>query len=354
MASSVSGPRTSLLIIALVLTWTFSLGMPAAAQQSELQKARDLINSGEYEAGIKLLEGTIAGIKGRVDQKPYTAEAYYLLAKIYFSVGEEEKSDENLMLAFTAYPEFSIEEPNIAFRVRVERVQTRLAELRKEEKAAAAAERAKLVEEAKASAAGGKSQKLFHLKVIGALCTSDSAETQFEGLSVSSFFAFEPAGGLGFEFGRRLALDVEMILIPKIVQFQYDIPAAGETPSQRVTITIYRWEISLPILAKFYILPVESKLRPYVLGGIHIAKVTWAVIDLWRDDIFQSGHGLTKQMDYGFILGGGADIGLGKGFSLFIEGRVQLDLVKLDNGPSYYGPDAARTYLLGGFAGIKF
>lgn len=247
---------------------------------------------------------------------------------------------------------FEVEEPNVAFRVRVERIRALTAQRQREEKAEAEAETAKRVEDAKASA--GNAQKSLRFKVLGAFCFGDSGETSAFGQSVSSFYSINLALGVGLEFGAGLVLDIEIWLIPKGANFNFDIPDVGDSFAQPVYVYINRWEISLPIMAKLYVSPAEAKLRPFILGGFEIAKVTWNVIGGTWSGVVQSSHGLSKPVDYGLILGGGTDFGLGARTSVFLEGRLQLGLVKLDNGSDFYGPAASKPYLLGIFAGIKF
>jgi outer membrane protein W len=141
------------------------------------------------------------------------------------------------------------------------------------------------------------------------------------------------------------------LLIPKKISFQYfsyNYSYGGENHKD----TIYRWELSFPILAKYYLTPVDAKLRPFIVGGIHIAGIISAVDEtsVYTSSLYTEDVTLKNQTDYGFILGAGADIRMGEKTHLSLEGRFQLDQAKLDN----VGLEPAKTYLLGLFAGIKF
>ncbi len=336
--------RTALAAIWIAVLFLF-LTRPADAQQSELDKAKTLINAGEFDAGIKLLEGYIATIKDIAGRRKSIAEAYYLIAKIYFSVGEDDKSDENLAAAFAAFPGFTTEETNAAFRIRAERGRALAAQRQREEQEAAEANGAKT---------GDKGSTAFRFKVLGAYCFCDSSRTAAWGQKVSSYYRVAPAIGVGAEFGSNLVLDVEIWLQPKGGNFAFDYPVAGENTFEAVDVYVFRWEISLPVLAKLYVRPAESRIRPFVLGGGEIAQVTWNVLEGYWGDVQQKRQTLSKQVDYGLIFGAGADFRLGARISVFLEGRFHLGLAELDNGGDYYGPASSKPYMLGVFTGIKF
>ncbi len=97
----------------------------AAAQETQkekdvLTKAQKLYQEGDYEGSITLLSDFIQKLRAMVEQKKNVAEAFYLLAKIYFEVGDDTKVEENLKKVFETYPAFTKEESNFAFKERVE------------------------------------------------------------------------------------------------------------------------------------------------------------------------------------------------------------------------------------------
>lgn len=93
------------------------------AQQEEdaLLRARQLYQDGDYEGSIKLLSDFIDKLKAIVAQKKNVAEAFYLLAKVYYTVGEDDKVVENLKKVFETYSAFVIEEADFDFKARVEK-----------------------------------------------------------------------------------------------------------------------------------------------------------------------------------------------------------------------------------------
>jgi hypothetical protein len=97
---------------------------PGTGQQDEdiLLKARRLYQDGEYESSIKLLRDFIEKLKAMAEQKKNVAEAFYLLAKIYFEVGDDVKADDNLRKVYSTYPNFTKQETNFQFRDRSERI----------------------------------------------------------------------------------------------------------------------------------------------------------------------------------------------------------------------------------------
>jgi len=110
--------------------FTFSADFALAKEKEGdvLLKARRLYQEGDYEGSIKLLSDFIAKLKAMVEQKRNVAEAFYLMAKIYFEVGDDVKVDENLRKVFETYPAFSKEERNLAFKDRVEKIKKEVLE----------------------------------------------------------------------------------------------------------------------------------------------------------------------------------------------------------------------------------
>lgn len=93
----------------------------AQKEEDALTKARKLYQEGDYEGSIKLLSDFIQKLKAMVEQKKNVAEAFYLLAKIYFEVGDDTRVEENLQKVFETFPTFKAEETNFAFKERVEK-----------------------------------------------------------------------------------------------------------------------------------------------------------------------------------------------------------------------------------------
>ncbi len=124
---------TKLLKKLAVLTLFFFILIPVAvdlnfAQNEDiLERARTLYKEGNKDEAISELNEFINSIKGIPGQEKKAAEAFFVLAQIYFTyqrIGEESKVDENLKMAFKMYPEldFSKEEPDREFKAKVEQI----------------------------------------------------------------------------------------------------------------------------------------------------------------------------------------------------------------------------------------
>jgi hypothetical protein len=100
----------------------------ANQEDDALLKARRMYQQGDYEGSIKLLGDFITKLRAMVEQKKNVAEAFYLLAKIYYEVGDDVKVDENLRKCYETYPAFSMEETNLGFKDRVDRVRKEVLE----------------------------------------------------------------------------------------------------------------------------------------------------------------------------------------------------------------------------------
>jgi len=124
--------KTTIVALGLVLWFNLSPGIAASGQEDPLEAARQLIRDGDYEGAIKLLENYLAVIRRVPGQERNKAEAYYILAKIYFIAGEEEKSDQNLDLCFTTYPDLMIEESDAVFKARVDKAREKAVAAAKE------------------------------------------------------------------------------------------------------------------------------------------------------------------------------------------------------------------------------
>ncbi len=110
------------LCVFMFFVFTAETGFAQSKEDDVLMKAKRLYQEGDYEASINLLSQFIEKLKAMVEQKKNVAEAFYLLAKIYFEVGDDKKVEENLHKVFVTYPTFSKDEPNFSFKERVEKI----------------------------------------------------------------------------------------------------------------------------------------------------------------------------------------------------------------------------------------
>ena len=127
--------RAALVTLMFFAFFTFAADLAMAKpQEDDLTMAKRLYQDGDYEGSIKLLSKFIDKLKAMVEQKKNVAEAFYLLAKIYFEVGDDTKVDENLQKVFETYPTFTkTDENNFGFKDRVERVREKFLKQKEEE-----------------------------------------------------------------------------------------------------------------------------------------------------------------------------------------------------------------------------
>jgi len=116
-----------------ILSADFNFVQAKEKEEDVLLKARRLYQDGDYEGSIKLLSDFIQKLRAMVEQKMNVAEAFYLLAKIYYEVGDDSKVDENLRKVFETYPGFIMEEENLSFKDRVEKARRGVLEKKEKE-----------------------------------------------------------------------------------------------------------------------------------------------------------------------------------------------------------------------------
>lgn len=98
-----------------------------AAPQDTIQKAAQFYNDMDYDAAIQTLDRFVKANKTNKDKYRELSEAHYLLAKIYFEVGEDFKIvDKNLHMVFTYSPSFNKTEVNPDFEARVAAVKKKV------------------------------------------------------------------------------------------------------------------------------------------------------------------------------------------------------------------------------------
>jgi type II secretory pathway pseudopilin PulG len=115
------------IVTVLLFGWfSLSTGFGYAQEEDELLQARKLYQQGYYDDAITMLIECINKLKSIVAQKKKVAEAFYLLAKVYFTVGEDDKVDANLEKVFETYPTFNKEETDLEFKDRLDRVKVKM------------------------------------------------------------------------------------------------------------------------------------------------------------------------------------------------------------------------------------
>ncbi|MCX6557669.1 MAG: hypothetical protein NTW95_09620 [Candidatus Aminicenantes bacterium] len=95
--------------------------------ETPLSKAQALFFQGKYNEAVQVLDIYIGEIKAKPEQKSNLAAAWYLLANIYYEVGDDPKCDEALLKVFSTLPGFDRDASNYGFRERVMKAKAQLA-----------------------------------------------------------------------------------------------------------------------------------------------------------------------------------------------------------------------------------
>ena len=107
-------------------TWiSVAVDFNFAQNEDTLKTARSLFLDGNEKGSIKKLNKFIDRIKDTPGQELDAAEAFYLLAKIYYTYqrkGWEKDVDKNLKMVFKKCPDFSREESDPDFKKKVEQI----------------------------------------------------------------------------------------------------------------------------------------------------------------------------------------------------------------------------------------
>ncbi|MEI6613547.1 MAG: hypothetical protein WCL37_01490 [Chrysiogenales bacterium] len=98
-----------------------------ATDEDPLATARKLIKAGSYEEAARILGIYIEKIQAIAKQRKQVAEAYYLLAKMYYEIGDDQKCDDSLRTALNNNPEISQDEPNADFSERLDKIRAEVA-----------------------------------------------------------------------------------------------------------------------------------------------------------------------------------------------------------------------------------
>jgi tetratricopeptide (TPR) repeat protein len=90
--------------------------------ENPLLKAQGLYKQGNFVEAVKVLDAFIEMIKNNPSEKKRLAEAYYLLARIYYEAGEDDRVTEYMKQAVAAFVDIGREEGNLDFKSRLELV----------------------------------------------------------------------------------------------------------------------------------------------------------------------------------------------------------------------------------------
>jgi len=103
------------------LCFTFSFEYSYAQEENPLLNAQGLYKQGKFIEAVKVLETFIEKISGSPTEQKRLAEAYYLLARIYYEASEDARVEEYLKQAVEAFADIGKEEGDLDFKARLER-----------------------------------------------------------------------------------------------------------------------------------------------------------------------------------------------------------------------------------------
>jgi hypothetical protein len=112
------GIFTLISFLFLITTTNYSF----AKEEDVLLKARKYYQQGNYDESVKVLQKFIENLRAIVEQKKNVAEAFYLLAKVYYTVGEDSEVDKNLKKVYETFPSFYKEENDMEFKKKVMKI----------------------------------------------------------------------------------------------------------------------------------------------------------------------------------------------------------------------------------------
>ena len=216
------------------------------------------------------------------------------------------------------------------------------------------------------------------VRLLGGLASSniqynkDRTEEASGGIDPDPFIKSRTSylGGVGFEFGSRLSLELDVLYMPKGVRFEGEYDASAEGMGKvDFKADLIANEVSVPVLLKFRLLPGTT---PYVLAGGEVGYILSSSLD-WsytsgdqtekgKEDLLkkdENGEVYINQLDYGAVFGGGFEVRLA-GLTLSVEGRYHLGQANLlkqtkaGEGGGQKDEDYIRSKALVVMAGIKF
>ncbi|MHB8055108.1 MAG: SH3 domain-containing protein [Candidatus Aminicenantales bacterium] len=186
---------------------------------------------------------------------------------------------------------------------------------------------------------------------MASLSTSAAAEDPYDKYKKSLTGL---VGGLGYESGGTVGLEIDLMYMPKGVQYKGTETSGGVDYTFDIKMRIT--EISGVALLKFN-LPVQG-INPFLVGGGEIGYVVQAKYDYTYSGGGESDSGSTDikkdtaSIDYGLVLGGGVGFNLG-GMNLSAEVRYHLGLANLDKNPTT-SSDTVKSSMFLLMAGIRF
>jgi hypothetical protein len=166
-------------------------------------------------------------------------------------------------------------------------------------------------------------------------------------------------GGIGFEMGSQIGIELDLLYIRKGIRFQ------GSDSGTDFDVKMNIDELSVPVMLKIHILKQAGAPDFYLMGGGEAAYVVQAKASysytVTGETPVSGSEDIKKdlnQLDYGLVFGAGFGLPLG-GVSLFVEGRYHMGLAVIQKSSGGYegtvpSDSIPKTNVLAIFAGLKF
>ncbi len=218
-------------------------------------------------------------------------------------------------------------------------------------------------------AVSGSSPSTGGFKIIVVPGLANMSFTDMSGANISQYqkARFGVGGGIGFEMGRRIGIEVDLLYLQKGVRFTGN--SAGPSAADTFDTTLKLDEVSSLLLMKGHVFNKGGLLDIYLLGGGEIAYLMSAKLDLTASgpDILayygtnsvefkdQDNKDSFNKFDFGFVFGGGVTLRLG-GLKIFGELRYHLGIADMEKAAAdgTTSGSKAKTNLLAIATGIKF
>lgn len=166
-------------------------------------------------------------------------------------------------------------------------------------------------------------------------------------------------GGLGFDMGKRIGLEIDLFYMQKGITYSGSISDQGVTYSGEAKVMVN--EVCAPVLLKFKFMPGST---PFIVVGGEIAfvlsnKVDWSFTDPDTHQLKSGTQDLidyTNRIDYGLVFGAGYELKMGGG-SLVLQGRYHLGLaniLKTDSTSQVNSSSWTKTNAIVILVGYKF
>jgi opacity protein-like surface antigen len=138
-------------------------------------------------------------------------------------------------------------------------------------------------------------------------------------------------GGLGFDMGQRIGLEVDFFYMQKGITYSGSVTEEGVTYSGEGKVMLD--EVCAPVLLKVRFLPGST---PFIVAGGEIAfvlsnKVKWSFTDPGTQELKKGTEDIidnTNRIDFGLVFGAGYELNL-RGGSLVLQGRYHLGLANV-------------------------